>query len=401
MVKIELYGWQKEALKRFVNAGFKGTIEGATGSGKSIIGIASLFIFDERPSTLIIVPTISIMSMWYDKLLQFGCPKEMIGRLGNGFKEVEKKYVIGVIDSVRENSIVKDFFIIDECHHIVSSENCKILDRDFKYVLGLSATVERDDGRHYLLYKKAPLLMRYSIGDGINDGVLSKFVLINQAVSFVSEEVERYEKIDSFIREWWPEYGSFRAVQDWSGRFINFENELQVKKKRVAVELLKKVQERKKLLGNAYNKIGECVKIIKKEGVPKTLVFCEFVETAENIVLRLREEGISCGIYHSGLKKKERQNFIQDYENDVFRVMVSVRCLDEGIDVPNTELGVIVAGSSVNRQIIQRLGRLLRRFYNKKAKLYQVFIPNTKDQDWLKKRNGVLYKFAENVKWRG
>jgi superfamily II DNA or RNA helicase len=131
-------------------------------------------------------------------------------------------------------------------------------------------------------------------------------------------------------------------------------------------------------------------------------LFCELIETAEFINNYLQTKGIKTGIYHSKMKRDERKDLLTQFKDDKIRIMIAVRCLDEGINVPDANVGIVIAGSSVSRQTIQRLGRILRPKEGKQARYYQFYVPNTKDEDWLHKRNQTILPMAENViyeKW--
>ena len=155
----------------------------------------------------------------------------------------------------------------------------------------------------------------------------------------------------------------------------------------------------------SVSKIKAAPKIIVEEmtesNIPKTLVFCEYIKMADDVAEEMKKFGFPTGTYHSGMKQKEREQMLQDFKDNKLRVMVTAKCLDEGVDVPDCELGIILGGTKVKRQMVQRLGRILRYRPGKRARMYQIYIEGTIDVLWLKKRSAELQKAAAKVTWRG
>jgi len=390
MTKVEFHRWQKEALKAWKDNGHYGTIKAATGTGKTYVGIASLYMFDKKPSTLIIVPTLHLQDQWKKELLRFGCPEGLIGFVGGGKHEWNKKFVIGVINSVLKSNKCKDHLILDEVHHYLSEKSIEIFKRDYKTLLGLTATPERMDQKHNYLFKIAPLVYEYNVDKAIRQDILAGFEL--EYVPLILDEGSRklYAYYTGTISEGMRNYHDMAGLQRAAGN-MDFE----------AINALRQIQKRRQLLLNYPAKIDKAVELIKgeiREENAKIIVFCEYIKTANKVKKLLDEDNISCGIYHSGLNKQEKTDFLESYKEGHTPIMIAVKSLDEGIDVPDTDVGIIIGGSSVKRQMIQRLGRLLRRKEGKTAKLFQIYIKDTKDEEWMRKRTAHLRQF-ENKKF--
>ena len=391
---IQDFSWQEQALLAWQQNNHNGTVKAATGTGKTLFAIKCIKSFQTKPSVLIVVPTIALCQQWKQDLIAEGCPESLVGTVGDGKNEFDKKYVVGVINSVRDNIFLnKDFLILDECHKALSTKNIKVLKRKFKYLLALSATPERDDLKHNSLLALAPLVFNYGLDDGIQDNILSKYKLINIKVSLSWEELKLHQEIDGKVRDGMVKFGGFDAVKRSCYRG-NIE----------ASEVLKLIQRRRQLLLSCANKPRQVLDIIKSEssvhtGLPKTIVFCEYIETAETIKDLLQENSIKTAIYHSKLKTKERAGLLESYRNGDVPVLVSVKCLDEGLNVPLTEIGIITGGTSTRRQAVQRIGRILRGLEDKTSKLYQLYVPGSKDYEWCLKRTQELQQSAEEVTW--
>ena len=128
----------------------------------------------------------------------------------------------------------------------------------------------------------------------------------------------------------------------------------------------------------------------------KIIVFCEYIKTANNLKMKLKSLDINCVVYHSKLKKDIKNKYLKQYSLGDCNIMIAVKALDEGINVPKTNIGIVIGGSSVKRQIMQRLGRILRK-KESIAILYQLYIKNTKDEEYLNKRNACIIKQATEV----
>ena len=108
---------------------------------------------------------------------------------------------------------------------------------------------------------------------------------------------------------------------------------------------------------------------------------------------------IQSGIYHSKIKKKERDKMLDAFASGKLNVLLTVKALDEGVNVVGANIAIILSGNSTKRQIIQRVGRVLRKKEGKVAKLYYVYAIDTKDKDYVLKNIKHLKNSAENISW--
>ena len=113
----------------------------------------------------------------------------------------------------------------------------------------------------------------------------------------------------------------------------------------------------------------------------RVLIFCERIGQAERLVSMIRLRwGSSCGIYHSKMTKEARQRNLRDFREQRTKLLVACRCLDEGIDVPDANVGIVLSGSSMERQRVQRFGRVLRTSPGKDAaRLYYLYVRESAD----------------------
>ena len=144
-----------------------------------------------------------------------------------------------------------------------------------------------------------------------------------------------------------------------------------------AAAYLLKTWQRKQLSAQAAGRLF-CAMALLETLTPgdRTIVFSERIEQAEQLSAMIRRRwGNCCGIYHSHLSAEARQRNLRDFRERRSRILVSCRCLDEGIDVPDANVGIVLSGSSVERQRVQRLGRIVRAAPGKRAaRLYYPYV---------------------------
>lgn len=399
-MKTALRDWQQEALQEWLNHNKVGTVTAATGSGKTILGVAALkhigTISPGVDGVLIAVPTIFLQNQWKKVLLEEGFWEADIGFVGNGCMELTKPITIAVVNSIRDIVLNRKLLVLDEFHRYGSIQNFRFIDRgSFQCILGFSATPKREDGEHEKLLAIAPEIYRLGQKESVDKQYLCPFELANVGVDLTPEEAEQYIAANSTIQEAMKVFGDFESIKNSiyaGGATSTF-----------AAAAMKAIQTRRKILLNSEAKINEAPLVVVNESnghVPKTLVFCEYIAMADKVAERMEKFGFPTAIYHSGIPVKKREQMLEDFKNNKYTIMVTAKALDEGVDVPDCELGIILGGTKVKRQMIQRLGRILRNRPGKKARMYQFYVRGTKDYDWLVKRSNELGKAAEKVIWR-
>ena len=399
---MELFKWQKEALVALEQHNYNGICECGTGVGKTVLGIE---VIKRLPrNVLICVPTIHLQQQWKDELIKHEAAKlEDIGFVGGGEHDLTKRITIAVVNSLRSITLKKDLLVIDETHRALSEENFKFIQNGvYDHIVGLTATLDRQDGREDLILKLAHVVYSYEQKDAIEDGILSPYDVVNMNVFLTQEEQGLFEEAKAIVDMYGPtfDYNIGTATGALRGPFC-----------KAAAEYLKAVGKRRRILSHAKNKAIAALDVVALEmdeatgELPKTIIFSEYIDTADDIVKMFLEKGIKVAKYHSAMKNegesvlKYKQRMIQEFKDDKFRIMVACKALDEGINVPDVSLGIIVAGTSVDRQFIQRLGRILRARPGKKAKIYQFYIGGTTDEKWMRKRSKSAHDSADTIRY--
>lgn len=380
--------WQKEAYEKWKSAGYKGTIEAGTGSGKTYLGIMALYQNPTEKDLLVVVPTQHLMYQWKEEIRKAGYTGD-IGLVGDGHKDF-MVVTIAVVNSIRQEDLARfGLVVLDECHRYMSACNKLFLrNNEFDAVLGLTATIKRTDNNHLAYLNHYPIVYRIGQKECIDKGWLCKYKVINKPCMLIDGEAERYQNHDGFIRRNWRSYSTMAGVQT-AIRRGDF----------TAVQLLRAVNSRRKILNNSATKILATANLLIQDQDTKTIVFGEYKNAANKLYKILKRHKIDCAIYHSGIALKKRRQMLEDFRTDKFKVMISVKALDEGLDVPAVQRAIIMGGSSVERQMIQRLGRVLRAEPGKLAVVIQLYIPDTKDQEWVEKRTRPFNGIAESIEW--
>ena len=351
-------------------------------SGKSL---AAMYCIQERNvNTLIVVPTIALMNQWVEELrINFGTD---IGMLGDNQNRIEK-ITVAVVNSVRSKDLSYfDMIVLDEVHRYGSIENIRpLLQNEFKYKLGLTATLKRSDGEDKKLTDLiGPVVYEYTTEDAVKQGILSKFEIINIGVDLNELERQKYNKYTEIVnRDGFQ--GMFQVVYNQGHPMWH-----------KAVSAVRNTTWRKAVISNAKNKMKTLIEIVKKEKDKKIIIFNETIKMAELERKLLKKEGFHSEIYHS---KKKNQEAIEKFKSGEVNILVSVKSLNEGLDVKDVDIGIRVAGTNQDRDTIQRLGRSLRIVEGKQSKYYQIYCKDTIEKWQITKNTNVIKSASEKVTW--
>jgi superfamily II DNA or RNA helicase len=377
---IEPYLHQTEALEAWKKSGRKGVVVLPTGAGKTYL--AEMALKATHRSALIVVPTIDLMQQWYSSL-SASFPDVPIGLLGGGSKEVGL-LTIATYDSaaIYATHLGRNYatLIFDECHHLPAEVSRGIAAYNIApYRLGLTATPERMDGKHiHLEWLIGPTVYRRFPEDLVGYA-LAEYQEVKIMVQLSPSEHSRYQKAlttrNAFIsgnrRIQW---GTLKGWQQFLMESAHSpEGRAALQAHREAKKIARGTEAKLRVLGDLLHKhFGE-----------RILVFTEDNET----VYRISDDFLLPAITHQ-TPIKERQQTLELFKSGEYRTLVTSRVLNEGIDVPEASIAILLSGSSVEREYIQRLGRILRKSKDKKAVLYEVVSENTTEEQTSRRRHG-------------
>jgi len=404
---MELFKWQRECLVAWEKHGCRGIVNVVTGAGKTVLALAAMDRWLKgHPGGMvkIVVPTIPLAHQW-KTALRHHVDRDALrpGFFGGGARDGDDTQVmIYIVNSARQalsthvrralslNRAV--LLICDECHHYQSPQNRRIFDfltpgvlaGGLYACLGLSATPFGGEDDGLLMRALGEEIYRYGFEAAVGEGILSPFVVCETAVSFLPEERMEYARLSSEIirtlavlEQEYP--GLLRLGREKFMRAVSrLAHAAGMDSDDPSARFLRLTYERKQVTSLARSRVACGMALLSRlcEG-DRVLIFCERIVQAEEMVARIRRRWGDgrCALYHSEMTAQARANSMRAFREGEARVLVSCRCLDEGVDVPEANIGIVLSGSAVSRQRIQRMGRILRRAPGKDtACLYYLYV---------------------------
>jgi len=360
--ELKLYKFQARALKAWARAGFRGVIVVPTGGGKTYIGMAALYHLSVP--TLICVTTIELARQWKQKLEEHLGIKAAL--LGGGSREIGDVTVAIYNSAVNHVDALKDKFeliIFDEVHHVPADSFrkvaflCKARKR-----LGLSATPKRSDRNEALIF--------FSVGDVVFKASYRDMVKLKLAAPL--------------------KYYRF---------YVRLNSEEAAKYAQSAGGNPSKVQRMMKIAFTASEKYDVLKRIIQRLPDDKILVFCQYIDQAEKAYKAIRNVAPKQAVLLTGkTDAKLRKRYFEQFKEGKKRIIVTTTVLDEGIDVPDAETAIILSGTGTERQMIQRIGRVIRYRPGKVAKVIEIVTRGTVEEKIAERRARVLKEYGIRLK---
>jgi superfamily II DNA or RNA helicase len=364
---IKLRDYQDEALETWKAAGYRGVIVLPTGAGKTVVALKAIEEIGE--STLIVVPTLVLVDQWRGQLEKdFGVD---VGVLGGGRSEV-MPITVATYDSasLRAERLGNKFgfLVLDEVHHLPAASYRRI---GLMYIaphrMGLTATLARDDGAHISLMELVGELV-YEMGVDDLAGVhLSEYTIQTVHVPLSVEEQQEYDARYSQYRAFLQRRGiRMRSARDYQRFVMRTGRDPEARKALLA---------RNRAMDIALNssaKIDYLKHLLQANPEEKTLIFTRY----NSLVYRISREMLIPAITHQ-TPGEERSEILQRFRSGRYKRIVTSQVLDEGVDVPDASMAIILSGTGSSRQFIQRLGRVLRKTEGKQAKMIELVSKGT------------------------
>lgn len=376
---------QNEIIEAWLAADGQGSVEAATGFGKSYIGvllIQKLNIKSPEYETIVVVPTRYLKGQW-----------EML------VKEHKLKHVeVVVINTVIKGSYKCDFLILDEVHRYAANKFKLVFGNVlYSYSLGLTATMERTDERHDIVEHFCPIIASVGISESRKKKYVSEFSVYNLGLKFPPSRVAEYEALNHRFNFNFATFNhDFNLAMsclksDTKIRAIAYQKDLEPDQVKVrAINFMRAMQRRKKMLYESPEKLPAIAALVKKFPVP-TIIFTETTAHADQIKEAL---GDICVSYHSKFTQKQLNTNIAQFKDKrtKVRVLSTAKALDEGFNIEGIELAIIASGNSTVRQAVQRTGRAIRYVDGKEAIIVNLYMNGTKEETWLRQRQKGMPK---------
>lgn len=368
--------YQLAALKEWTAAGGRGVAVLPTGSGKSFF--AMMAINAKKRPALIIVPTIDLMNQWASQLEKIFGVK--VGMLGGGSKEIEEITVSTYDSAVLHMEFIGNRFgmvIFDECHHLPGPVNRMAASMCIApYRLGLTATPEReDDGGNILDELIGPIVYQIHI-DQLQGKALAPYQTKSVFLTMTEDEQRDYKAArDIYVSFIKSNDIDFSEKTAWN-KFIGLCARLPGGRKVMEAYLLQK-----KIARSSHNKILKIWELIKKHRDERIIIF-----TAENDTAYDIGRHFYMPVLTHRTKAAERKDMLDMFRSGQYPVLVTSKVLNEGVDVPEASVAIVMSGSASIREHVQRLGRILRAQKGKEAILYELVSEGTSEMSVSRRR---------------
>jgi superfamily II DNA or RNA helicase len=366
----EAFPHQVEGLKAWWEAGGRGVVVLPTGTGKT--HLASMAIERTGRPTLVITPTIDLLNQWYDELaLSFGVE---VGLIGGGYYDIQP-LTVTTYDSAYLNMDRLGnrfgFIVFDECHHLPGptyglAATCAIA----PFRLGLTATPERADNAHtHLDQLIGPIVYRREIPQ-LKGDYLAEYRVMTLYVHLSDQERLRYEQAREIYRRFVHSSGiDMSDPKGWS-QFIFLAH--QSPEGRQAFQAYR---EQRGLALAAPAKLNVLGRLLERHNGDRILIF-----THDNATVYTIARQFLVPVITHQTKTKERREILLRFNAGSLPIIATSRVLNEGVNIPEANVAVVLSGSGSVREHVQRLGRILRKSGDKEAILYEVVTRDTVEE---------------------
>lgn len=328
----------------------QGVIELPTGSGKTVIGLKAIEAVGQ--STLVIVPTIDLLTQWRRELLrEFDC---QIGQLGGG-EQTPGPITVATYDSayLRADDLGDRFglVIFDEVHHL-GGEGYRDIARMLVAParLGLTATFERPDNAHEVIADLVGDIAFRLSADELAGDHLAEYDVKRLRVPLTAAERERYEEAQGTFTDYLQQSNvQLRSGSDYQELVKRSGNDPRAR------EALLAKQRARRIVRESEAKVRKLQELLDRHRHDRVIVFT----ASTDLVYDLSERFLLPAITHE-TGTSERREILEKFREGDYSRVVTANVLDEGVDVPDANVAVVFAGSGSEREFTQRLGRVLR-----------------------------------------
>lgn len=371
--------YQEEALGKWLAQNSAGVVILPTGAGKTFV--AAMAIHAAGLWTMVVVPTIDLLQQWRAALASaLSISSNTIGIFGGGEKDLQPITIITYDSAALYPGELRHFglLIFDECHHLPAPTYRQIAESAFTPLrLGLSATPERGDMAHTDLDQLiGPEVYRRSPAELTRGRYLAQYQEVRIDVALSSEDEERYAEQQRIYRSFLQRRRIvFHSPEEFQQKLIF----LSARDPEARVAMLA-WHEARNIAMNSPAKYAEIERLLRRHASDQVILFSEYNQVVNEISRRFRLPSIT---YKT--PAEERRTILERFRSGQYSKLVTGRVLNEGVDVPDCRVAIIVSGNSTRREYIQRLGRVLRPKAGQ-ALLYELITSGTTEETMAKRR---------------
>lgn len=383
--------YQTEALNEWIAHERRGILAMATGTGKTYVALTAIEQELQRGrSTIVAVPTRALRSQW-DREARAFLPNAAVLQLTSDTDLFEPgvietclagprpTVIIAVTNTLvhedflrrAERSLLQRqfFLVVDEVHHVGSDARSSLLRLDCNHRLGLSATPERsydEEGNAAIKAYFGDVVFRFDIGDAIQRGVLTPYRYYPEPVVLTPQESAEYEQLGQRILITTQRLARELHLPATIGPLMILQAAWKAGLTDAAAGLTALLQQRADITKKAEEKIPLVGRALGRHpNLRRVLVYCDDKDQLNAVRKSLIDARVETVQYVGEMDESERADAIRAIEGGAARVVLSMRCLDEGVDIPSCDGAIILASSKTWREFVQRRGRVLRRHREK------------------------------------
>jgi superfamily II DNA or RNA helicase len=364
----KLREYQQAALDAWRANEDRGVVELPTGSGKTVLAVAAIAALGTP--TLVVVPTLDLLDQWHRELTrEFGDP---VGRLGGDSRRVEQLTVSTYDSAYLRADELGDrfgFAVFDEVHHLGGEgyrDIARLLAAPAR--MGLTATFERPDGAHEVVAELLGDVVYRRSAEELAGEHLAAYDIKRIEVELTPEERESYEQNQSVFTDYLRESNiTLRSGGDYQELVKRSGTDPRAR------EALLAKQRAREVMMNAEGKVEQLAELLARHREDRVIVFTAHTD----LVYRLSERFLLPAITHE-TGADERREILTRFREGTYSRVVTANVLDEGVDVPDANVAVLLSGSGSEREFTQRLGRVLRpKSDDGRALLYELVTEDT------------------------
>ncbi len=361
--------YQTEAVNAWMKGGRRGVVVMPTGTGKTFM--AFLCIEKVSRPTIVVTPKIDLMVQWVRELEQsFGVEVGMVGAGEFSYKPLTVTTYDSAYIHLERWANRYGLVIFDECHHLPGATFSEAANASLApFRLGLTATPDRADGAEQLLpHLIGPISYRLDINDASE--FLAPYEARREYVDLTAEEDETYRNCREEYKKFAADRGISMTGMDGFRRFL-----FEASKTPEGWKAMRAFREQKRIIQAASGKFKLLEHLLIRHANDRVLIFTADNATVYEIARRYLIPAMT-----NQTKPKERKAILSNFHSGAFNAVVTCQVLNEGVDVPSAGVGIVLSGTGSATENVQRLGRILRKYGDKQAVLYEVIARNTAEE---------------------
>ena len=363
---------QKEAYQNWTG---NSTIVLPTGVGKTKIGVMSA---KDEEKVLIVVPKVNLKDQWKREFVKWGVTTEPTVVTRNSAKNVAEEF---------------DLCILDEIHGLCTTVYSKLFSTlKCKKKLGLTATVPEEQKKLEILNKYCPISHTLELGD-LPEGVVADYSVYNIGLQLSKADAGKYKAFNQLFIRAQKKLLAYKREHKLADSFFtlaekNLKTEGELGK--MSRDFWSAMTLRRNCLMGGESKIKAAVNLIKEYPKQKWIIFNSSITVAESLQKALTEANFASKLVHSKMSQEENNKVLEEFRDNKFNIINSVKSLIEGTDIPNIEFALCLAHDSKKLPMVQSLGRVIRKSGNKTATFFNLYYVGTQDEKWVRSKTGNL-----------